>query len=463
MPSLLLFAVALFLGLGAVLLLTTQYYFLALAPVIIIPVLFLLFKRPILAYYSIIFFVPFSTLRQLSGAYDFLTISKLAGAILVVIVAFHFFFHRGEALKMSSNLWKWLVIFMMVCLVSAVASDFSPLPFEDLRGLITAYLVFAMSLFFISRDRLAHGLPRVIIASVTLNALLSLVGYALNIETLTMDVTAKSLKRAVGASGNPNHFACMVIFAIPLIIHGFATARNQARRLFFAAALGICVLAVIFTFSRSGALVLAATLVFSVLPLLPRLRPRMLGFLPLGALVLGLAAILLVPRTYWERQATLGSGDDASISRRLSYVDVGLSAFADRPLIGQGPGMFQEIYSRTQIAQAFGAGDLARAAHNTYMEVLVGSGLLGIIPFLLLILTALGNFIRSARRLVAAGDRETAMLVWAYTASFVSILAYFFMLSSETYKYFWLSLALSQVCANLAAGPTTIPAGDAHA
>ena len=461
MPRLVLLLLCLVLAGCALLLLTTQYYALALAPVLLVPVLSVFFRRSVLAYYLIIGLVPFSTLRALSGEYASLTVSKLAGVALVVIVALRFLTRKGQALPLGSNLWKWLLPFAGLSLLSTMASTDVPLSLDTVRGLVTAYLIFAMTLLFIDRDRLAGGLLLVLVLSISANSLLSLAGYAFGIESLAMDVTAKSLKRAVGASGNPNHFACMVIFGIPLLVHVLAQARLRLARVFWAGLLGVNIMAVVFTFSRSGALILALTLGLCALAYLPRLTPRQLGVVGSGLVTAGLLVVLAIPGSYWERQRTLASAGDPSIARRLSYVEVALFALAQRPVLGQGPGTFERIYSRSLSAQAFGgASDIERAAHNTYLEVLVGMGIPGLALLGLCILTGLGNFRRARKGCLEAGDRDMAALVTAYRTSFLSLLAYFVMLSSFTHKYFWMSLALSQVCANVfarAPDPQTDP------
>lgn len=441
----------------SLILLTTRHYLLAVVPVLAIPVLFVFFKHPVVAYYIIIFFIPFSAYRGLTESYDFLTVSKLAGAILVMVVAFHFLFRKGEPIPLGSKFWKWFAAFGVVNLVAALVSPFFPLSLDELRGLLTAYIVFAMTLLFIDRQRYEHGLVSVLVASVTISSLLSIVGYVFNVEMFAMDVTATSLKRATGTAGNPNHFACMVIFVIPLILHRVFFATTALARLVNIALFMVNVLAVAFTFSRSGAVVLGLVLLLSGLRLATRLQPRQLGVA--GACLLVVAAVILgsIPPEYWQRQMSIGHAADHSITRRMSYLDVAWDVFRQAPLFGQGPGMFNLIYARSEQALAHGgATDVGRDAHNTYVEIGTGAGILGIVIFLAIIGRCLANFLAASRRFTDQGDAAMASLTRASLVSFVSLLAYFFMLSSMTHKYFWMSLGLSQVAVGLAS-KTPVP------
>lgn len=432
-------------------LLTTQYYFLAIVPILALPVAFAFFKRPAIPYYLIIFFIPFSAYRGLTESYNFLTISKLAGAALVLVVAFHFLFRKGEPIPLGSTFWKWFIAFGVINLVAALVSPFFPLSLDELRGLLTAYIVFAMTLLIIDRHRYEHGLVTVLVASVSISSFLSIVGYVFNIEMFAMDVTAQSLKRAVGTAGNPNHFACMVIFVIPLILHRVFFAKSSLARAGNIALFMLNVLAVVFTFSRSGAVVLGLVLLLSGLRLATRLKPRELGVV--GASLLVVAAVILasIPPEYWQRQMSIGHAADHSITRRMSYLDVAWDVFRSAPFLGQGPGMFNLIYARSEQALAYGgATDVGRDAHNTYVEIGTGTGILGIAAFLIIIGRCFANFLGAARRLEGQGDAAMASLTRSYLVSFLSLLVYFFMLSSMTHKYFWMSLGLSQVALTLA-------------
>ncbi len=440
---------------SSLVLLTTQYVFFALIPVLALPVFWAFFKYPLLPYYLIIFLVPFSAYRGLGGAYDYVTISKFAGAALMLVVGFHVLFRKGDPVPLGSIFWKWFAFFGVVNLIAALVSPYFPMPFDDLRKLMTAYVVFGTTIFLLNRVNYERWLVNVLLASVSISSFLSVIGYLFDIEMFAMDVTAKSLKRAIGAAGNPNHFACMVIFAIPLVIHRIVFAQTAAVRRFSVFLFALNVLAVVFTFSRSGAAVLGVVLLLSSPRLIKKLKPRQFGAVLASFMATAVIIMACIPAAYWQRQFSVVQPGDPSISRRVSYLDVAWDMFRETPWLGQGPGVFNLVYAGSVQALAHGSKEPSgRDAHNTYIEVGTGSGLVGLVLFGVIIAVCFRNFHVAAQSFSAQGDEAMASLTRAYWLSFFSMLLYFFMLSSVTHKYFWMALALSQVAVNLAAKDT---------
>lgn len=436
---------------AALVLLTGQYTILALVLVLCLPVGFLFIKYPILAFYLIVFFIPMGAFRGLNETYSSLTISKITGVVLVVILLGHLLVRKSDLGDLKSNLWPLLTFFFLVNLISSLLSPFPLDALNALRLLFTAYTMFAIGLFLITPDRLEHGLLYVLVASVTLGALLSIAGYAFKLDMFTMNVTDEiHMTRALGGTGDPNFHACMIIFNVPLMLHKIIKGTTARTRLVFACLLLVNIAAVILTFSRSGALVLSVTLLLAVTGLGLRPTPRQFG-LVLGALLLiGTVAMISIPSTYWERQRTITTQDDPSLVRRASYLMVAWDAVRKAPLLGQGTGTFFKIYAQTPIARYFDIRDLERQAHNTYVEVVVGSGILGLSLFCLIILRTLKNFGRAVALAQDRGDENAALLYKAYRLSFLSLLAYLFLLSDVPSKYFWISMAVSQVACTAA-------------
>lgn len=442
---------------GALVLLTGQYNLLALVLVLCLPLGFLFIKYPILAFYLIVFFIPLGAFRGLTENYASLTISKITGVVLVAILIGHILVRKTGLGALKSNLWPLLVFFFLVNLISTLVSRFPIDALNGLRLLFTAYTIFAIALFLLNRDRLEHGLLYVLVASVTLGSLLSIVGYVFKLDMFTMNVTDEiHMTRALGGAGDPNFHACMIIFNVPLMLYKLLKSPTAKAKLVFLGLLLVNITAVILTFSRSGALVLSLTLLLAVTGLGLRPTPRQFGLVLGGLLLLGTVALVSIPSTYWERQRTITAQDDPSVARRASYLVVAWEAVKKAPLLGHGTGLFYKIYAQTPIARFFDARDLERQAHNTYVEVVVGSGLLGLVLFGLVILRALKNFGRAIALARARDDQNGALLYKAYRLSFFSLLAYLFLISDLPSKYLWISLAVSQI--GLAtAGKSSLP------
>ncbi|MFH1134719.1 MAG: O-antigen ligase family protein [Pseudomonadota bacterium] len=437
-------------SLSTVFLFTTSYYYLAPLPGIMILFFLVIALRPEWGFYAIIFLVPFTAYTSLN-ANRLLSLPKFLGLILVVIIFFNALLKGANEVSLKSNLWRPLFLFAIASLISALFSPFFPTPLDEIRLLLSAYLVFAMALIFRTPEMFETEMPLVLILSLTISSLLSIYGYVFNSEMFAMDVTGESMKRGVGGVNNPNHFASMIIFSLPLVFHGIIHSATKPRRLLFLAAMVINVTAVVLTFSRSGALVLVAVLSLLVLEYYKKLRPRTVGLASAAVLAIALVIFVSVPTAYWERQQTVSRGDDRSVARRQSYLTVALSAFQEKPILGHGPGSFSLLYGSSEISRKFsGQGDGSRDAHNTYVEAAIGVGAVGLVLFIFLIVKALKNFGRAREIFKETGRNDLFHLAGAYRASFLSVLLYYFMLSRFTFKYFWLSLALSQAALALA-------------
>jgi len=84
-----------------------------------------------------------------------------------------------------------------------------------------------------------------------------------------------------------------------------------------------------------------------------------------------------------------------------------------------------------------------RPAHNTYVEVLIGTGLVGLASFLILLAFVFRNYVNAEHMLRRAGEDRAAHLVGAYKIAFLAILIYFFVKSGIDHKYFILAIPLS--------------------
>jgi len=446
--------IALFLPLlGAVLyLLTTPYYYLAPLPALAIPFLILLDKRTEIGLFLIISLVPFSQYIQLSEQIGFVTVPKVVGLFMGLVLVLQFLSGQRRLESLRSNLWPALLAFLLVCLLAALYADYPQRAFDSIRRLFNGYILFAFVLLLLASGASRRHLEWVIILSVAASAVLSVIGYVFEMPLFAMNLEAESVKRAVGAANDPNFFAAMLIFTLPLLAHQFVTHRGLAR-LVASALFLLNVSAVILTHSRSGALVMGAVLLLLLLVYFPRLKPRHLGLLILVGATAALVVGVSIPPSFTERmQGVTQPHEDRAIGRRISYLHVGWEAFKADPVLGVGLGGFKEVYAQSHEARQFEKPGKTnkRSAHNTYLELAVGTGSLGLLAFSALSLATLYNFHKARRESLGREDATLANLAQAYQLSFISVLTFFLFLSALYLEYFWLCLAVSQLLWNRA-------------
>ncbi|MCP3927696.1 MAG: hypothetical protein GY705_01180 [Bacteroidetes bacterium] len=428
-------------------LLSTSNYLFALAPPVFAILFLLLWKKPYWGFFIIIFLLPFDQYTTLSATYKFLTIPKFVGILTISVFLLQFFIDRDHEYNITSNLWPLLFAFFFICVFSTMLSEYSSASFDAIRKLITAYAMFVLTLGFISRKRLCQTLPVVIITSATISALVSLYGFAANNPLFLMDMRTKYMRFAGGA-GDPNEFATMLIFAFPLFSFLIWKTGKTFKSLCLAALFSICAIAVILTYSRAGALIMVATLGLLFFQYIKEIDTQKFGFILLFVGVVAVIAALVIPESYWRRQKTVTNyKTDFSVGRRLSYLVFAYDKFKDSPVLGYGPGTFKSLYATSDWTRHFEQKDRApgRAAHNSYVEVALGTGTIGLILFLTIIAWTFRNYYASWKIYSILKKKEMCRLTTSYAISFTVILLAFLFLSLNFHKFFWISLGLSQL------------------
>ncbi len=168
-----------------------------------------------------------------------------------------------------------------------------------------------------------------------------------------------------GMTGDNNHLATALVLIIPLMVY---LAFHSAQRIIRIGAWGMAFLtliATLFTYSRGGALALAASL--SVLWW--RSSKKLMTGIAVAAF--GIVVLFFAPDTLWARIGTIDNYEiDESATGRLNIWRVALILASQNPLVGTG-------FHATTLPAVVGAIDQTvrpRAIHNSYIEILTEAG-----------------------------------------------------------------------------------------
>lgn len=198
-----------------------------------------------------------------------------------------------------------------------------------------------------------------------------------------------------GSFGDNNEYALGVVMILPFLV---ATAQNfdairgpapSALRWAWWASIPLCILTIIATYSRGGALALAvAAVVFLVLQ-----RRKFAGVMVLSALAILAVTFADSLPGYRDRLETVQTDtEESSAMGRLHFWRTALTISKDWPL-GIGLRNFEQMYD--QYDSSGGAHGTHRAVHNSHLQVLVELG----IPGLLVWISLFGYSIFAALRL----------------------------------------------------------------
>lgn len=182
----------------------------------------------------------------------------------------------------------------------------------------------------------------------------------------------------IGIFANPNELAYSLVILLPLALF-LGSGRDLWTRLLMLGALGVYGVAIFLSFSRGGMLGFFVVVLFMGLR-----QPR--RSLRLATLAL-LAAGMVFIGYFWSRdQGFTNLSADATFHQRVATMQAGLAMFVDRPLLGVGLNCSILGWPLYAPQDVFSYGWLHN--HNTFLQVLSETGLLGFIPFVLLLAAA---------------------------------------------------------------------------
>jgi putative inorganic carbon (HCO3(-)) transporter len=234
-----------------------------------------------------------------------------------------------------------------------------------------------IAVMFVLADCLRGGLApsrlaRVYVAACTLAAVCGIASYFLGQD-----------RRVGGPIGDPNDFAFFLVPAVPLAL---ALRRSGRRAWPYDLAAATVLLGIVGTLSRGALVGVAAMTLFALLARMIRLRAA----LAVGA-VLGIALVItanafpeLVDTSLHQKEYVAGQ----NVSERLDLWSAAGRMTIENPVLGLGPGSFS-LYHRDYMDNL--PDDINHpldVAHNTYLEISSELGVLGLLSFLALLVTA---------------------------------------------------------------------------
>ncbi len=257
---------------------------------------------------------------------------------------------------------------------------------------------------------------------------------------------------AVGVQklGDNNHMAMILIMVMPLLLYLFQYAKYRIAKLGFAGAfLGTC-LAIVATGSRGALITLIA--VGAWLILLSQNRVR---YFSIAAVV---ATLILVsaPDTWTERMDTIKSADqDSSFMGRVIAWKRASAIALQHPVLGGGfhagqdPQLFLQFNGQNGLLGFIetAIGTYPAATHSIYFEVMGDLGFLGLILFMLLMITPflIRSQIKSLARQIGPSANWARDCADMIAASMVAFLVGGAALSAAYFELPYITVMIMQV------------------
>ncbi len=402
--------------------------------------------RPELALIFSVAYIPFESnaFNPLSLPGD-LSISKLLGFVLLGAFFFNAIF-KGRRFRILDDSEDFAIfLFAGVMLFSGVSSYLPGKTFDSAERMLRIFAFY----FAVKNLLTSYWVIRGAMWAITLSgAVASAIGineYIRQNAVLNFDV------RARGVLMDPNDYAALALFVIWIAVYLFQITRNWLLKAVIAGSILIAAAGLLLSASRGGFLAAGITL-FIFIWRHPR---RQLMLVTLAAAMV--IALPFIPPSVLSRVTTIfGNSDDdhyaavaeTSTDRRLAYVVFGAETLTENPILGSGYGTFSQLFPNSEYAQydnPINDRERYRIAHNAYLEVGFGTGIVGLGLFLGILLIAQRDFNRVLRW------TPRGSLMWAAAGGFqlglLGVMIAMFFLSIEHFNYIWISVAAASALA----------------
>ncbi len=392
--------------------------------------------RPWIAVSAFFALIPLENLFVFEGSITS-TMTKLLGAYLVVLVIItgslryiHDVFSSRKVLVM--------ILFAAAAVISVMASEnkyFSlPLLMTLCLSIILCFVLILLvrdsRTLYLSTWALVLGGAYSIISPVFFN-----LGRAGGYE----------LTRYGGLWGDQNEFCALLLAMLPLSVLNIIVSRGKIYKFVSIVISATLAIGIVLTYSRGGFLALCVMIVLAIFKLSTgRNRIKMLA-ISIPCMVITFALIYYFFSTEilarMETLSVLSSKEsvvrDESLNLRYYfYFQLAPEIFSEYPILGVG------------LRQIILYNPFRYYTHNTYLEVLTGTGLFGFIPFVLILFFTWkelktvqkytgdnGFYLRSY-----AGALEIGFLGYLFAGMFVSL---------DLNKMLWLIISIAAVVFNL--------------
>lgn len=389
-------------------------------------------------YYLLLSTIPFYYWRQ---AFPVVPFDWVLAFILMIIILIHLVITKRLPEAFFNHLNIWFVLFFLINLLSSLFSEYRNFALSELFVLFQGYVFIVINLFFLDGKGLAGRLPMALGLSIGLNSLIAGLGYFFGVTYMN---TWEGQFRTLGVTLGSNTLSLMCVFVIPILVYSMINAKSAGSFFTYMFLVFINICGLVSSESRGGFLHLIIISMMMIFFNRQRFQPRFFGiaisFLAFAVLVVGVA----IPDSYFERQKTLLADEqDVSLRRRTAYIKVGLDSFMENPIFGTGTGTFPKIWVKSKEVLYFKITE--RPTHNTYLDVLVSTGIIGLLIFIGLLFQVFKDISRSIRIFDIIGDNEFKTIGISYMLAFLVTCSYGLIKNLLDFKLFILIISLSQV------------------
>jgi O-antigen ligase len=274
--------------------------------------------------------------------------------------------------KLARPVFVWLVAYVFVQVVSVYYGGVMGM--LETLGFWGTYAVFVLvsALLITDREQLYRYIAGVLAGSAVI------ILYGIVAVIIHSPQLAGNRAGAYGMYQNHNDYTFLILMALPFAYTAISLARSRPVKLLLAGLVLACIVGTVLSLSRGGILALVMMLAMLYWSTTSGMR-RAVGIVALSAL--GAFAVAWQFAARAENQAGHYTLEDSEGSRYELW-RAARKIIEHHPILGVGSGRFSE-YARDYAELSHD--NIGKVTHNTYLEVATGSGLLGLLTFMMML------------------------------------------------------------------------------
>lgn len=314
-----------------------------------------------------------------------------------------------------------------------------------LSALIACYMMLGYFLVanLVRTWKWLHRCIYALVISGTITAAIGVLQYALGFavnDWLDVDYFGNIYGRATATFDNPNYLAAYLAIVFPFALYLFTRVKGIRSKLLSAISCILIVFCTVFTWCRAAWIAMIACFIIYLVIITRKSFKYFLAVFAATPL-----AAFLVPDNVLQRFLSIGNLADSSTLYRV-YTWRSCMELASDYLwggIGYGQSAFERIYPQ----YAYAGIEAAVHSHNLYLQIVITTGIGGIICFALVAFFFAQNCLSYVN---SPYDRSSSLITSASLMSVISMLIMglfdFVWYNNSVFFMFWVALALGVAC-----------------
>lgn len=397
----------------------------------------LIFKSP---FFGLGLFTAFLYLRpgDFIPASAALHITRIIAVLTLLALLYKRGLEKKGSIFINSPQIYLLNALTIIMLFSATTSIWKGNSLNQFISFLKIYTSFILIINLVKSEKRLMNIIWIMILSGLTIGIIAIVNYLTGVN-----LVASRVKGFTGGMfQNPNDLALCFVMLIPYAYFLFLKDRKFLAKATGGLSFIIFLLGAIFTKSRGGAIGLFGVIILLFLKSRSKIKA-----------IVGVALFIFLffsfaPAEYIERIKNIPTAnkEDENTISRLDAWKAGIAMMKNRPL-GVGLGNFGEGFVKYRPPDAIDFPGTRRAAHNVFIQVGAEIGFIGLLVFILLILSAMKSLSRSKRILIKLKDRDANYMAYLADATLVSfmgflICAFFLSQAFNWFLYYFIAFSV---------------------